>query len=97
MDEKRRIPLLHFPHVSNLLACYVRKTKTPPTSAHLSSSYVISFNSLEHLHHSSLPPVFPLSPRTPVAKDCKPNSHVPSVHNMAIIHTIAQRYPNSNR
>jgi hypothetical protein len=37
--ERRRSPQLHFPHASNLLACYVRKMDTKPTNAHLYPSY----------------------------------------------------------
>jgi hypothetical protein len=78
--------------------CTLRERRTPHQSmSHLSPSYVISFNSLEHHHRSSLPPVLPLSPRTQVTKDCRPNSHAPSVQNMAITHTIVQRYLNSGR
>jgi hypothetical protein len=38
---KIKSPLLHFPHMSNLLAHYVKNMDTPPTNSHIYLSYTI--------------------------------------------------------
>jgi hypothetical protein len=90
--QKRKIPPLHFPHMSNLLAHYVRKKDTPLTNVLLFLSYAVLSSFLKHPFFLPLHQVHPtlLPSHQPHAnKIYEPISPVPYAQNMGITLIIA--------